>query len=83
MSVAIPLSGVVVHAQRDVQERNVLRLRAQAEGADTVRELEAIQNAADRAVRIAEQRDVQVAQVRSVLLIRSFIRWLATVALCE
>ena len=41
----------------------MLRLRAQAEGTDTVRELEAVQKAADRAVRIAEQRHAQVTEV--------------------
>ena len=62
-------------AQRDIEERNVLGLRAQAEGADAVGELEAVQNAADRAIGVAEQRDAQVVQVTpaGVLLIRSFI----------
>ena len=65
MSVVNPGGRGCCQAQRDIEERNVLGLRAQAEGADAVGELEAVQDPADRAVGVTEQRDAQVVQVHS------------------
>src|ERR1700733_10555888 len=50
-----PRSRRVCQVQRNIQERNMLRLWGQAARADAVRELEAVQDATDRAVRVAEQ----------------------------